>query len=957
MKQILFTLSLIPLITSCNESVTLDMAENAIFYEAPANAAESIEAAWSPASLLQADGNTLYYADEATRKIVEFNVQTHEKRVLFDLSPFENKLFGTDAYDAYWGTALIRANETWIIAAAPQSPLIWMNPTTGEIILVGERNRPNAPIPRDGIQLKEVDFGLFGGIQRTDSGFYVVFGQQIFLVKWDGQSPQSLLDSTLKLVAGSSISQDNQTTNAREIALTLDDYTFLAELDGWLYFWSRPKLMAVKDGKIFTITGNGTTSSLENLEDFYAQRLPWNVPLIAHHGALWSPYWIPSTSLLRLEINAIDEETGKVSGSIQAYSPEVSALDVIAPFDNDFVCSDTETGNFRMVPLSNPDGGEKIFGPESFEERQESLISDPNSPYDSHAILGPLAIQTIKNGSGALIYSPTFTQLNYLNFETGSHALLMENYISHFASDGKNKAWLASGGSLYIMSIAEDDTISYMYAPLFFSKAPVMGVPCARLTFHLTEPPQMAATSQGLLLFAPNAHRIIQYQGSTDALTFLHEDGWYIPDPENRKIHTSAIQTGKITHWTAKENIEIIVFNHGEHSYLAVSNLSKATISFADKTISPEEIYILSGFEQNPIKDGQNIESTSPEKITAITLDNHQHAIAAVGSTLYSTSDDAHWHAITGPCADLPDSPESIDILGDNEVFIAKIHGEIYACSNDSYSLAGAMHQSGWSKIDANLLSSCPDPNTYVIARPLEICTGTLNQPDFNCTSFDQDSIALACDTSNLYAAAQDNHIYLSPLHSLGKPADFMGMGTGLPDEIALRKAKLGNKIGKIETDSSSNLYFWMRDTCTIWKIPNAEDMNENSTVYRNFTDEKLCEASAFTVTPDGIQAIIYNDALYLRHYDIFEHKGIVPGEVVDMISIDHKIVIMTTKGLYVWNGKNILLHAPNPIEIDGQTIEYAIPASYTHRMEQSPGEDAVLIPIFAGNRIIKVAI
>ncbi len=958
MKQKFYlTFLLSALLFACNESVPLDMAENAIIYEAPENAAESIEAAWSPTAILQANSHAFYYADEATRKIMEFDIHTHEKRVMFDLLPYENELFGAEAYNAYWSTALIRVNDEWIISSAQQSPLIWMNSSTGEIVLVGKCNQTQAKLPQEGVRLKEVSFDLFGGIARTDSGFYIVLGQQIFLVRWDGQSPQSLLDSTLELVAGSMSSNDSTTTIARNIALDLDDYTHLAELNGWLYFWSPPELKAVKDGMIFTITGGGRTSSNENLEDFYAQRLPWNVPLIAHKGVLWSPYWRQSTSLLKIRVDAIDEKTGKVSGAIEDYSPKVSSLPIIAPFEDNILCSDAYAGNFWMIPSDEPENAQKLYGPDSEEIRQESLVTDPNSPYHPHAILGPLTIQTIQDGKGALIYSPTHAHLNYLNIDTGKPTLLMDNAIHGFSSNGQNKAWLVSGRALYIMDIAGDNSIDYLYAPSFFRKAPVMGVPCDRRTFRLSEAPQITATSKGMHLFAPNAHRIFKYQYNNDSLTILHEDGWLVPEPEHNQVYYSALQTGSITHWTANDTFEAVIFKYHERSYLGIVNISKSPITFAGNVIEPDKLRIISGFEDALIEDGQNIESTSPDGIAAIALDMHHHVIVAAGIHLFRMSDDAQWHAITGPCAELPDKPESIGILGDHDVYVARIHGVSYACSSESFPLAGSMHQPGWSPIDAQWLTPCLGHNSYVMTRSSEICTGKLNQTEISCSASELNPVSLACDESSLFASAQDNRIYRSYGNPPRKFTPFMGMGTGLPDETTLNKATLGISIGKLDTDSLSNLYFWMRDTCTIWKVPDAGEIQENSSVYRTITDDRLCHASAFAVTRDGDIAIVHDNRLFIMHYGDFEFKGTVPGDVIDMTAVGNKIVFMTTMGLYVWNGKSILLHARNPIEIEGKTIDYAVPASYFPRLVQSPGEDAVLIPVFAGNRIIKVAI
>ena len=158
------------------------MAENAIVYEAAEDAAESIAAAWFPEALLQASPYTFYYADQATRKIVEFDTKTQEKRVLFDLSGYEHELFGADAYEAVWGTALIHVDDNWIVAAAPHSALVWMNTSTGAIEIVGQHHPQNGVLPQDGARLGNVDFELFGGIARTAAGFYIVLGQQIFYI-------------------------------------------------------------------------------------------------------------------------------------------------------------------------------------------------------------------------------------------------------------------------------------------------------------------------------------------------------------------------------------------------------------------------------------------------------------------------------------------------------------------------------------------------------------------------------------------------------------------------------------------------------------------------------------------------------------------------------------------------------------------------------------------------------
>ena len=191
--------------------------ETDIFYQAPANAPESIPAAYHPTAMINLSDDVILYADSGTRHIVELDMKAGTQRALFDFSaicPLDS--------DA-WGNEIIKADDNWYILAMPGQSLQWFNISTGQTAAIGSSLPENAVIPDADVTLNSVSFQLFGGLHRTQGGFYIALANRIFYLPWDGISPESLLLSQLEPIAGTYDDGEPDSHNPLEIKLHLFD--------------------------------------------------------------------------------------------------------------------------------------------------------------------------------------------------------------------------------------------------------------------------------------------------------------------------------------------------------------------------------------------------------------------------------------------------------------------------------------------------------------------------------------------------------------------------------------------------------------------------------------------------------------------------------------------------------------------------------------------------------------
>ena len=940
-------------------------AVDEIVYEAPENASESIAAAWYPMSMVQTSEHTVLYVARGSRKLVELDLDTGVQQEMFDLSPYEKARNASLYYSSMWGMHLLRADGDWYILASPGRPLLWINLDSGQILEMGTINPVEARIPESGVSMENVDFSLFSGIQRTNGGFYIAFGQQIFRVAWNGQSPSALMNAPLELIAGSLDSQDSQTSVARDVRLELHDYVFMAENDGWLYFWDGRRLRAVRNDRILTVTGDGAYSPQESLSDFYAQALPESPYIAAHRGKLYTPYWENRNALIEVQVDDLDETTQTVSGRLRAIYPSAGSMFYLIPFEDGFLSLDMGAGSFWKIYGDTLDSAQLVWGPESAEERTYSQNSDANSPYNPNAILFPLSIQMLDRGKAALVYSPTLYRLNYLDLDTGRTVTLREGSQNAMVTDNAGQAWIADGRSLYFLVFNEDGKIDFSYVTFFFNPAEVLGLPCNSDILRLPDVPEIEVSANRLLMFSKNADRIMAHDPASDQVTAIHDSGWSLPSRMTFDIYLSGLMPSYIKEWQANDVFEAILLEEKGKQYLALANMTKSSAEFGTIEIAPQNIHVLAGMGTQEISDGLEVSQTSLTGITSVALSSSNHIVVATEDELFEITQDMRWHSLSEICpSGQIAGMKDLRISGDGEslVVIGTIDGTVHACSQTSRSINGRDIGHSWTSLDADRMAFCS--NYIVYQQGNRICSQALVGGSAHCGTMPKgiEPHELACSAQSIFVSGKKDDspgVFSAPLLHPEKLKLLLGMGAGMPDEIEIQNAQLGSVLGGMATDGLPYLYFWMKDTCTIWKIPAFADkpIEAETRVSRVVTHDLLCDADAFAVQYDGTIAVARERRLYRVDGDEPEYLTEFPDDVLDMTDIGDGFVIMTAGGLYLWEKDWLVQKSVSPAFIENKTIHYAVPAPVSPRMVQSPDENAVLIPVFGGSRILKISL
>ena len=934
-------------------------AQTEVFYEAEPGTAEAVAMAWSPTAVLAYDENTVLYLAAGTRRIVELDLRDGAQRALFDFAPFENSLHPALTYDDTWGRSFLRASDDVVVVSGPGRPLLWANLRTGETGQIGEAARLGLAIPEPGMALRDVDFSLFSGIGRTHDGFVMSFESRVFRVAWDGIDPESLRTAPLQLLAGAAEPVQNaDPMDAASVMLGLDDFTHFVELDGWVYFWDYPSLYAVRDGRILTVTGNRSEGPDGELDEFYAMALP-NVPaIVVHDGDLYTSYGKRRNGFLRVHVDTLDAQTGAVTGSLSVVGTG-SYLSQLASDRDGILLVDEYAGNiWRYSP--DDESVSRILGPESEDEAFEDMLFNPQSPYRPQGIVAPLAIQPVLDGRAALVYSPTLGVLQFLDLAGKSAQPLWNGIVTHLASDGKARAWYARDGYLYYLYLDDLSNIWFEYSTHFFRALQPMGVPCARDVMSLQGNVRLGASRRDLLVYAPDAGRVVRIDFDSDGATFLHEDGWVSPDASSA-FYNSGLQTGLITRWTSMGQAEASILSWRGRQWVVLANASSGDWSVAGLTIASDHGQVLFGSGNTSIEAGREIAQSSAQDVTAIALDANRRLFVATDHGIFMAGDEGKWHATTGICPRPTFAVTDLRVVGTQgrEMFFAQAGPVLYACSNVDSQVPVPMGAHKWTYLERTRVAACSDGFHGVTTDDAQVCTWHLGADMPRCGRAPGEITDIACNEDSVFVATSQPMIWSATHQKISKFAQYAGFGDGLPMQSEIQKARIGNDLGRMVADDIPYLHFWMRDTCTIWKMPAYRDgtIEGDTPVIREITDERLCRATAFAVTKAGWGAVVSDDALYLLRDGTLEYEASVGVEVFDMIALGIGFVMLTADGIYTWEEGDVRKVAPNPIVIDGEAIDYAIPASVYPRMMQSPGENAVLIPVFARDRILKIAL
>lgn len=1021
--RIAFLLAMGILGNACEESSSVlpslyeDATEDAtVIYRAPEALSLRVEGAWTPSAAVDLDGTAWMYADCGTRQIVEASALAGDapnRRVVWDLSSLESRI-GAAPWGSGWGRDLLRVGLQSFILAGENRALIWLDAETGEKSVVGRADGMTLAGDFEGMTLDEVDFSRFSGMGRGERKIYLALGNSIYVADIGDGALASVRRARLERLAGApDVAAEGAWGNALEIGLALDGYSHILESGDILYFWEisaqrfteTPRLRAFKKGRIVTVTGDGYEMPSCDLHAFYARYLP-NAPAFwLSKGKLYSAYWSGAENGLEIAVDAIDFETGDVRGTVDLRLMPPASTSGVVPFGEDFLAFDSKAGSFWRINSDDIEMGEKLFGAVSSAERESDFwINGSSSPFALNDLLVPLTMAPLLNGALSLVYSPTIQRFSALEISTGRVEELMEGALEFLTTDGKKNVWYKDGSALNFLKILEDGSLDSSYVAKFFREPSATGSPCEASVWNLgSEIPEIGALSNGCVAFQRKEGVSFSFDASQNRILdqIGHLTGWFIPSHDSAsEFYSSGIDTTHIAFWTSDQTLMASIWEKDGAQYLLVSNLFLEEASFLSKTISSEKTVIFSGQGETALADGVALKDASLSGITALAIDAAQNRlwVGLSDGRVFEAEDSGIWHRVDSVCFDGIREPIvglSAECSGADCTFAVTTAEQMALCraktgdmrvfsSSERALTACGGNSWGFARGDAVCVLSggfaaehehCTDiafPDADRRTMEIHFSTDATSNPHAqNAVVCQNDTVFVSVQVQNDADSSNDSSHAVKRAGILqGKISKngamtwekILGMGDGLPEETTLSRARFGTDVGAIYVDENDVGYLWLRDTCTIWRIPKATDMQADSMAYRVWTNPMLCDAQSLAFDDDGHVAVATEGKILLKSHEKPEKDISVLSNfpvVYDMIFHAGVLAILTPEGLYTSRDGNTTkrldarTHALN--SEPGEQIFYAYPVSEHKRLAKNPAKSSIWIPSYEAGIILEV--
>lgn len=950
-----------PLSCACNE---IDVFDNGFFrqphaeiiYEAPKTAPEAIDAPWSPTAALYLSDQQFLYLDRATRKIV---LHTPAFRQTFlDLAPYESQISSDLSYLNNWGLDFIRIDENSAVITASKRPLILVDLKNPSALVIGNLN---GALPAHNLKLQDVDFSYFNGFERAENGIWLVFNHQIFFAHLPkNPSAQDFLDATLIHVAGSNDpNADINATIATQRKLSLDTYTPLKFHRQILWFWDHTRLLALQNQSIMTVTGDGYEPANGSLDSFYGNAIPTPAYIFAKNHTLYTPYWYASQFLLKIDIDDIDVAAQTVSGAILPIAPAAESVSHLSPMENDILSVDKHALALRRLSGDDPRSGSTLFGPPSGEHYSDSLQNDPQSPYRSHALVAPTAIELWLKSRAALIYSSTTNRLSFFDFNTQKVDDIFIGQIQNLTTDNDRRAWFKSGNTLYFLSVLENGDIKTEFVNSFFTQPPIMGVPCRPSDMHLTESPKLFLSQNNLLMHAPQNAHVFKYALQKQRVSILHNDfGWAYPDSTPDFI-ALALNTNMIQHLVSDDTFEYALLSHNDRQYLAVSNLSEKNAAFSGVTIEPNHTHIAAGRGLRHLSDHLPAADTQWSNVQNILMHDNRLLIQT-SDHFYTIDDEGFLQKISSPCLD---NAENLIVAAKNQTYFDAAPNVVRVC-HDTHPVWKTFNADFNETAQTPLLSPCSNLDAVAFIQNNKLCLSDLHTASQRCKNLmpDFSPVAISCNAGHIYISGKlhdDDIVLHAQTTPLSKPVYAFGNAVGLPDSATASTAQLGTDMITMAINPQNDLTLFMRDSRSIWQIPAKDEIVRDTPVLRRFTDDRIGTAQAACLTADGLIYIAADDrTLYRLDDQTLTPVAKLPAHIIDMTPIQTQpdtFVLASDLGLYLYQNHTLSPLSPPSLFLNHQSLILNDNPGITPRMTQFPNENAILIPIFQNGSLLRI--
>lgn len=987
-----------------------------------------ISGAWVPSAVVAIDSERWMYADRGTRQIVEVN--RGSKRIIWDLSDYE-LLLGDEPWGNDWGYSLTSIGNHQYVLAAPGRPIIALDRTTGAVEVIGKRTNQrdeHSPVAMDEMSIEAADFGQFRGIGRGTKNVYWVFGNAIYEMTMapnaegtGNESQNAPFDSLksaklIRIVGNLAADAAGESGNARDVGRSFAQFTHVVEDEGILYAWETfegaylpARLLAIdkSNDKVVVVTGNGVRTPPSNLEDFYAYHLPASPTIIARQGKVYSPYWKDASHVLVVDIESIDWETLSARGTVDWFVSPLEHTSGIATWGEYDLAFDAKAGSFWRLPRSDWETHAIcIDGAKTQDERLGSLYHDGKaSPYAYNALVGTTSLYSWLDGAFALAYAPTIERLSLVNMKTKDVELMRIGAIDALATDGKQRAWYKVGNAMNFLSLDKMGAFETSYVPAFFKSPSQTGSPCSSDVFKLTSVPKLAATGSALLMLLPEQGRATIYRSKSLSMNDVFEGGWFVPKSHGESdlydFYNDGIAVSAMTAHNIHGDLLVSVQKFDDRQYIIATNVFSGPESILGHELAGDKSIVVAGTGDQPIRDGSARADVALNDIAGVDFSPNHDAIwiARSDGSIYRLDGDNIWKYIENSCikqaADL--GIDAISHACNDDICIWGIHtaqgsrlcseeGELlYTLPTESTNFA-TCGDGSWIYTTPNAMCIItPNSNNAPNANNTPICSHF----SLNGTAYEIiDTPTVSCDRANVYVAArfapsrrddqqtndeaQKSSVFVmqgSKSHdgSIAWTQSF-GNGVGLPNSVTIGTAKLGTELGKMDFDKSGAVYMWLRDTCTIWRVPNAKSIERDSVVERILTDDALCNAQAVSFGDNGTIYIAQDGNIYRYNANkspsnanlIAANATHIPGTVFDMLEIDDALMTISSDGLFVVkkNGVEKRLNHPTYVYYNEKTsIDYAYNAGAMARMARIPHKKAFWLPTFKNATIIEITV
>lgn len=944
-----------------------------------------ISGAWRPSAVWLESPESLVFADRGTRQINRFNTATRKLERLADLAVHEQVLNAELAFNQTWGEQLQGLGAGVLAVLGPRRAMAMVDLSSGDVSIVGKIGGLAAS---EGLRLDEVDFSDFSGFGSDPKFVYLSFATELFRLARTGQGGVDFAQSQLEHLAGVKYSAPAQAfQKAKDASLHLDPWTRYVSDKGLLYFWEPPHFRAIKDGMLISLGGSGFQSPAgSDMQEFNARHLPQNAALALKDGKFYSPYWRFGQNLIEMEISQISSVDGSSQGYVEELPMSTSGISDFTVMGDTVFSVTQAAGNFWMTPLETLESS-LLFGPMSEQARFDSL-SEGSQDYDVQASIAPQSLIGMLGGNLLLSYAPSLGRLSGLSSKYAKYVQTIwtaksEIVLEHLLSDGQNWAWFSSGSDLYAMHIDDQNEIKFSYNSQFFSAPSPTGSPADPSQIKLTESPRISAYQSGFLLHLKASESIIAWN-LINAYVFDMADPsvtWARLSKTTTSFERQALMLTDIKHFSSFDERQVFVQDNNKGIFIGLANTGAKQTAYG-KVLPSNMITLIAGQGERALDGGLMASEIYFSELSAISFDPTNLAILmAADGALWQLDEAGLMTKIALHCGELPEASPSafVRLYGEQTEALAMLgqSGQVYVCSQTQTFLGDTALTQAWTKIDDKSIgiSTCGLESSHLGilkqdvvcglelgAKPSKaICTNAEKGwrfEHFGCR-FDKSLVSATSTDDSAEAKEAKFAVYEVKLGKRAQSKYAMGLGLGLHDEGPITQTDIGYEIKKMVVDGIPAIYFWMRDTCSIWRlVPDPKlGIQEDSIVTRHITHPKLCSASAMAVRFDSSIAIVDDDKLWQWQGNEFKHLADMPAKTLDMLGMGQAFVILTRAGIYTYEAGSLIKNAPNPILIDGERIDYGIGGNVLPKMLQVVGENAIYLPVFEKNRILKIAL